>query len=426
MAENAFKADWPSFALGFNTGKSKGGSGGGMELNIAYGDTPPEDTTKMWCKTSQADGVDILLVDRIDSLPALSKNIAAGALVVVDNKIYIVCPTTDPYSGASGAESKIYCYDTETKEILPGTFKTRNRGGCSAWYYNGKVYSFGGSTTNRMYNNSVTMTKLSDGSKTELSFSFDGYTFGMAIGTMNEKVYLLGGGNDSDSGSGSKRIACFDCETDTITTIDAELPAGRVGAGYVTHGNNIYVIGGAAGSYIGQTTIYRFDMVTHDVETMAYLPKKLFRPACALFGDEIYIMYGTEKINTSASEVSNDSIYVYNILENTVKEFPEKVNKPMKRPPLCAKADQFYLIGGYIDNGSVGTPTNQVNTFRAYPVSRPDCLAIEIADAGVPFSVFTGQNNVCCPVYGVFKGNDDGTAEPVETAIYNGDEWQTI
>lgn len=27
MAENAFKADWPSFALGFNTGKSKGGGG---------------------------------------------------------------------------------------------------------------------------------------------------------------------------------------------------------------------------------------------------------------------------------------------------------------------------------------------------------------------------------------------------------------
>ena len=54
MAENAFKADWPSFALGFNTGKSKGG---GVELNIAYGDTPPEDTSKLWVKTAEPNGV---------------------------------------------------------------------------------------------------------------------------------------------------------------------------------------------------------------------------------------------------------------------------------------------------------------------------------------------------------------------------------
>ena len=394
---------------------------GGAELNIAYGDTPPEDTTKMWCKTSQADGVDILPVDRFDSLPALSKSIVIGATVVVDNKIYIVSPGT---SNSGLGDGQIWCYDTETKELLPDTFKTRSRGGHSAWYCNGKLYSFGGNTENTYYGNTVTMTKLSDGTRSELSLSFDGYTYGMAMGIMGEKVYLLGGCKNYESSSGSTRIACFDCGTDTIAPIEAVLPAGRTGAGYVTHGDQIYVIGGATSNYIGQTTIYRFDMVTHEVAIMAYLPKKLYKPVCALFGDEIYIMYGTEKINASASEVANDSIYVYNILENTVKEFPQKSAEDMYRPPLCAHADQFYLIGG--GKGTLMNATDQVNTFRPYPVSRPDCLAVETADAGVPFTVFSGQNNVRCPVSGVFKGNIDGTADPVETAIYNGDEWETI
>ena len=92
--ETNFKVDVPSFALGYSAGKKKGGSGGSMELNIAYGNTAPEDTTKMWCKTSQADGVDFLPVDRFDSLPAISKSIVIGATVVVDNKIYIVSPGT--------------------------------------------------------------------------------------------------------------------------------------------------------------------------------------------------------------------------------------------------------------------------------------------------------------------------------------------
>ena len=143
-----------------------------------------------------------------------------------------------------------------------------------------------------------------------------------------------------------------------------------------------------------------------------------------MFGDEIYIMYGTEKINASASEVANNSIYVYNILENTVKEFPQKNFEDMYRPPLSAHADQFYLIGG--GKGTLTSATNQVNTFRPYPASRPDCLAVETAEAGVLFTVFSGQNNVRCPVCGVFKGNIDGTADPVETAIYNGNEWETI
>ena len=38
MAENAFKADWPSFALGFNTGKSKGGGKPAEEKDVRFYD----------------------------------------------------------------------------------------------------------------------------------------------------------------------------------------------------------------------------------------------------------------------------------------------------------------------------------------------------------------------------------------------------
>ena len=33
--------------------------GGGSELNIAYGDTAPEDTSKLWVKTTEPDSVEI-------------------------------------------------------------------------------------------------------------------------------------------------------------------------------------------------------------------------------------------------------------------------------------------------------------------------------------------------------------------------------
>ncbi len=420
--ETNFKVDVPSFALGYSAGKKKGGSGGGVELNIAYGDTPPEDTTKMWCKTSQADGVDILPVDRIDSLKPISKIFAGGEAVVVDNKIYIVCPYTS--GSANIGENKIYCYDTETKELLPDTLTTRDRKDQAAWHYNGKLYSFGGYTTNRMYGNEATITKLSDKTRTSLSTSFDGYTSGMGIGIINEKVYFFGGGKDGSFVSPTTRIAYFDCETDTIVPVDAVLPSARACVGTVVYGDKIYIIGGTI-NYRAQKTIYCFDTITNEIKAEAYLPQPIWSPVCALFGDDVYIMYGKNQQGSSETPTYNQNVYVYNITNNTVKEFPMKLDA-MLTNPIHASVDMFYLIGGSFADSTYGTPTDQVNTIRPVPIARPNCLTIETADSGVPFTIFSGQNNVKSSVHGVYKGDAEGTAEPVETAIYNGNEWETI
>ena len=150
--ETNFKVDVPSFALGYSAGKKKGGSGGGAELNIAYGDTAPEDTTKLWVKTDGADGVIIRAgkewengikpeTNSFTSLPDMPTKRAYAGCTIADGYIYIV----GGYVNSNTPSKDVYRYSIENKtyEQLPVNLSNGllRPGVC---VYNGKLYIFGG------------------------------------------------------------------------------------------------------------------------------------------------------------------------------------------------------------------------------------------------------------------------------------------
>ncbi|MBQ2438848.1 MAG: hypothetical protein II267_03055, partial [Paludibacteraceae bacterium] len=70
--------------------ESGGGDGGSAEFNIAYGDTAPEDTTKLWVKANEPEAVSITsavvtageeLENSVGTLPSTAKrNMSAAAV----------------------------------------------------------------------------------------------------------------------------------------------------------------------------------------------------------------------------------------------------------------------------------------------------------------------------------------------------------
>lgn len=343
-------------------------SGGGVKLNIDYGATPPSDTTKLWVplatkpsnvecspvleygsnsivsygsigtQTNKAPGYQNCLVgDWIYFLgPFLYdasnvygsnairrynvKTLELETVQVVNTNpspIYgyqqmcgcaangIVCFFGGVYfSGDSSQSSRIFCYDTNTKEyteiissslsptsnysccavgdkiFLFGGYNdpaalysksayvfdtvsktlqpisTAPADGCSCCAVGGKIYTIGGRTT---YNNvfALDTTTLTWEQKTTTApNNYTGLTPSVAFGN---KIYLFG--NSVSSSTTSRRITVYDTETNTFTETGKSMNGGANGTCFGSDGLNVYFIGGigAYGSNSKQLQKFSFE-----------------------------------------------------------------------------------------------------------------------------------------------------------------------
>lgn len=301
MAENAFKADWPSFALGFNTGKSKGG--GGVELNIAYGDTPPEDTSKLWVKTDKPskvfisnmtpDGKDASTVkDREDNYGSISTNYLFRNAATVGEATYAL--------GVRKGQST--SYDATVNEI---------------WKFTGSSWA-----------------KLS-----ATLPSFIEYGACVAVGT---KIYLLGGSNGMSTTNPKSSIYCFDTETQTASTLSAVLPRALTYSAGAAVGTKIYIFGGYSSSTSAAVdTIYCFDTETETISTMIdKLPKSSQCMGCAAVGTKIYLFGG---MNTSGSQ---NTIYCFDTETARIKTLAVTLETARYLIGCCAVGTDIILYGG--------------------------------------------------------------------------------
>ena len=126
---------------------------GGCELNIAFGDTAPEDTSKLWVKTSEPSNVLVSasqfgngsLETGISYLPTGAYGIATG---VVGTKIYL-------FGGHINYNrlNTINVFDTTTNTIttLSTTLPTK-AGGIASGVVGTKIYLFGGDSDSGQLN----------------------------------------------------------------------------------------------------------------------------------------------------------------------------------------------------------------------------------------------------------------------------------
>lgn len=169
----------------------------------------------------------------------------------VGDKIFLFGGYNDP---ASLYSKSAYVFDTVSKTLQP--ISTAPADGCSCCAVGGKIYTIGGRTT---YNNvfALDTTTLTWEQKTTTAPSnYTGLTPSVAFGN---KIYLFG--NSVSSSTTSRRITVYDTETNTFTETGKSMNGGANGTCFGSDGLNVYFIGGigAYGSNSKQLQKFSFE-----------------------------------------------------------------------------------------------------------------------------------------------------------------------
>jgi hypothetical protein len=346
-------------------------AGGGAELNIAYGDTPPEDTSKLWVKANNVEEMRIIPPALLGANEAatvatdftiatlgavLPKGVTAPAAVAVGKKIYVFGGLYG--STASSSLNTINVFDTETKTI------------------------------------------------TTLSTVLPTGTCSMGAAAVGKKIYLFGGKQNPNLNT----INVFDTETETITTLSAVLPTATYGIGTAAVGTEIYLFGGYHNAQF-YNTINVFDTETKTITTLStVLPKDTGKIGTAAVGAKIYLFGGTsysQKINT---------INVFDTETETITTLSQVL--PMKNSEMgtAAVGTEIYLFGG-----DRSTTINMFSLPSFYLAEKHLLIVASLTD-----NIFNLLPNVVLGVQEVYRGNVDNEGEKVEAALYKDGEWANI
>lgn len=420
--------DINSFALGYSAGRKKGGSGGGVELNIHYSlDTPPEDTSKLWVKTDEPNGVAVSKNFETKVLDSSSFSMvrnsnhtishSAGVSGSVNGKIYIMGGAKN--AGSSNIRdmtTEIVCYDPETH-----TFEA-------------------------LTENLSTTTSLASSA------------------TVGSKIYGFGGKTGTLSSSAKKTILCFDVETKVATTLSATLPVATEKPGVAPSGKNILIFG--ANGTSGTAKIYSLNTETNEIEklslTLPYSCK--YCHACS-DGKTVYIIWDVnnnllkidvenEKIDlipmVSTGSINNHMVFVNDVIVyttiNTTYVIDTKtwtrttISNPKNssgttlyfhQSNVVPCGDYVYYFDGYTVN--VTQDNNMIQgVYRLEP-----CTTVRLLDEGMVqinpsleknmFSIIKSETvNAEIGVAEVLKGDSEGYAHEVEARLYKDGTWKII
>ena len=394
----------------------------GAELNIHYGDTTPEDTSKLWImspkpasiefakKPEQSKGINTLAT----KLPMAAENIAAAA---VGTKIYLF----GGHVGYKNSLNTIQEFDTETETIttLSATLpKVMFNIACAA--AGTKIYLFGGYDGNGNYLTAYlnTIQEFDTETKTisTLSVTLPNGASNMAAAAVGTKIYVFGG-HGSDT-SMFNTILEFDTETKTISTLSVTLPTVLYSMPAVAVGTKIYLFGGTNNkSGIEQLdTILEFDTETKTVSTLpATLPAVLYLMPAAAVGTKIYIFGGcrVQSVNT---------ILEFDTETKNISTLSITLPTQSDGMPAAAVGTKIYIFGG---NGPSGTKLNTILEFIDFVLASGNVFVQEDFDNNV-FTLVPAPTKVKIGVKNVYKGNSNNVAEFVDAYLYDGTKWVNI
>lgn len=382
------------------------GTHGGV--NIAYGETEPADTSKLWIKGDEP--TELLVSPEsfgsvgggVNTLSATLPTAAYGmGCAAVGNKIYLF--------GGQGSSvlNTINVFDTTTKtrQTLSVTLPVAMyRIGCAA--VGSKIYLFGGYGGG--YLNAIRVFDTTNNTISTLSVTLPTATYGVGCATVGNKIYIFGGGGNGYLNT----INVFDTTNNTITTLSATLPTAAYRICCAVVGDNIYLFGGG-GSADDLNTINVFDTTTNTIQKLsATLPKKTAGGGCAAVGNEIYVFGGA-----SWSTYSN-TICAFDTETNTIKTLSATLPDIAYEMGCAAVGDKIYLCGG-----SGAAKLNTINEFS---------LPISVTNGSVRV-VTSGENNLfrLLPnletyIYRVYRINDNSEVEQMDAFIYVDGEWTNI
>jgi hypothetical protein len=167
--------------------------------------------------------------------------------------------------------------------------------------------------------------------------------YGFGIGIVENKIYVIGGRNDSTI---LDAIEVYDPITDSWDVLTTKLPTPRYDVGSTIYDNKIYIIGGSRGPYWNTSLVERFDPIENKWDTVQSLPNARAALGACSYSDFIYVIGGYHW----------DSLIVY--YENTVEFLlpsppsdtawigREPLNIPRSNLGVTFFNNKIYAIGG--------------------------------------------------------------------------------
>jgi N-acetylneuraminic acid mutarotase len=444
--------DINSFVIGFSKGK-KGGKGffsteendaggltyvfdakqgGGVKLNIAYGDTPPTDTTKLWVKTTEPSGVVVSSdteisegvigdKEKLTATGTLPSDISVMASAGVGNKVYMFgC------NDSSNQLTHILCYDTDTEtiETIEKELNTPLSGAAPA-AVGTKVYLFGGygkvsgiSSSTYTYRDYIACYDTEKNWTLSVGATLPVAANNMTAAVVGTKIYLFGGKNASGL---LDTILCFDAETEEIATLSETLPDALERTTAVAMGTKVYLFGGKIASD-PVDTILCFDSETEKLTTLsATLPEPKYDVGVGVIGSRAYLFGGYD---ASGSACTTILCFDSEAEEITTLSTTLPYRRGGSGDDIATAGDIICLFGGLVGDDIVRdiyefearSMLLAENVIQIYPTLGTNMFRI----------VNTPATRVEIGVSSVFKGNAEDVGEKVEAALYRDGEWKII
>jgi N-acetylneuraminic acid mutarotase len=409
----------------------RSGGVGTAELNIAYGNTPPGDTGKLWVKSEHPERVSITWA----GLGAGSEIADAGAMLPV---------VTSRMSSVAVGE---------------------------------KIYLFGGRTIEKAYLDTIHVYNTATGLLTTLDVKLPCPRASAGCALVGKKIYLFGGTEKKTPDATAvttTTILVFDTETELLTTLDAVLPVAhdspccgvmdkdiyifmgldtyifntengtfRSGAKFprelhystaVKYGKKFYIIsGGSKHVYMeGREHIYVYDTETAYLsEAPVQLPAGGIGPVTAAIGNMAYMFGGEYREDLKYKKM--DTIYAVDLEAMTVTTIEFRLPVAMAYATAAVVGMTVYIFGGDaqlwdLRDGDTGTGCRKsiLEFSENTPLPSGAMKIRTCADKNMVKLVKTDSNIIESGVGGVYLGNADGIAEIVPAAIHDGTSWVEI
>ena len=380
----------------------------GASLNIAYGDTAPSDTSKLWIKGSEAEGLVVsikqLFTTLSTTLPTAANNMGTAA---VGTKIYL-------FGGLSSSRlNTIQVFDTTNNTIttLSTTLPTAADGiGTAA--VGTKIYLFGGNGDGYGRLNAIQVFDTTNDTITTLSTRLPTAANNMGTAAVGTKIYLFGG----LSSSRLNTIQVFDTTNNTITTLSTTLPTAADGIGTAAVGTKIYLFGGNGDGYGRLNAIQVFDTTNDTITTLSTrLPTAANNMGTAAVGTKIYLFGGL-------SDSRLNTIQAFDTTNDTITTLPTTLPTGTNGMGTAAVGTKIYLFGGYYDGGYLNT----INEFLSQFTLTANSVLITEGQQENVFNLLSSPTQVEISVKNVYRGDSSNVAQLNDAYLYNGSVWLNV
>ena len=382
---------------------------GGSELNIHYGDTAPEDTSKLWIKSEKPSNISFPVVwkpeqivegitDTGTTLPTAARGIGTAA---VGTKIYLF----GGY-GSDGNINTIQVFDTTNNTIQTlSTTLLQKSYGIAAAAVGTKIYLFG--VGNNSYPDYIQVFDTTNNTIQTLSTRLPKGAYGIAAAAVGTKIYLFGGHADAER---LNTIQVFDTTNNTIQTLSTRLVSVAWYIAAAAVGTKIYLFGGSDNSALN--TIQVFDTTNNTIQTLSTtLPTASSNIAAAAVGTKIYLFGGSGRLNT---------INLFDTTNNTIQTLSTTLPQGEHSIGTAAVGTKIYLFGG-----SGSNYLNTINLFTVdIPLSSNDIIVTQEYYSRT-FKVLKAPTEVEVACKYVYKG-DQNLAKFIDAYLYDGVNWVNV